>query len=98
MRPHIRPYIEISERVAEFYQAERLRNADIDTLQLMWADFDNAPHQHFYIKEVAELTDGTFVVPMKWICVLEDGREVYCADVHRVHINPEVCNKSGDPP
>ncbi|KAI0697695.1 hypothetical protein BC835DRAFT_1413545 [Cytidiella melzeri] len=43
VRPHIRPYVEVSSTVSEFYQAERLQNTDVDLLQLMWADFKNAP-------------------------------------------------------
>ncbi|KAI0072764.1 hypothetical protein K474DRAFT_1604488 [Panus rudis PR-1116 ss-1] len=85
VRPHIRPYVEVSPRLSEFYQGDRLLNEDVDLLQLMWADFKHAPKQHFYIKEIARLDDGSLVVPMKWICVLDkDGGETECADVHCV--------------
>lgn len=48
----------------------------------MWADFKASPHQHYYIKEIAQLSNGTFVIPMRWICVVEDdNRVVDCADV-----------------
>ncbi|KAI0682103.1 hypothetical protein BC835DRAFT_1424859 [Cytidiella melzeri] len=86
VRPHIRPYVEVSSTVSEFYQAERLQNTDVDLLQLMWADFKNAPGQYFYIKELARLRDGRFVIPMKWLCVIdnETRAETDCADVYVV--------------
>lgn len=96
VRPHIRTHVEVSDTLSEFYQAERLHGADIDSLQLMWADFKHAPGRHYYIKEVAELTDGSFVIPMKWVCVLdEQGRETECADVHEVSFDSEVSNYKG---
>lgn len=33
----------------------------------MWADWQNADHRHFYIKELAQLIDNSFVIPMRWI-------------------------------
>ncbi|KAI0705206.1 hypothetical protein BC835DRAFT_1499367 [Cytidiella melzeri] len=90
VRPHIRPYVEVSSTVSEFYQAERLMSTDVDLLQLMWADFKNSPGQHFYIKELARLRDGRFVIPMKWLCVIdkETGAETECADVY--HVDYEI--------
>ncbi|KAI0684953.1 hypothetical protein BC835DRAFT_1408984 [Cytidiella melzeri] len=85
VRPHIRPYIEISPSLSEFYQAERLQNENVDLLQLMWADFNRSPHRHFYIKELAQTDDGTFVIPMRWVRLVgAHGNEVDCADVHEV--------------
>ena len=55
---------------------------DVDLLQQMWADFKSNPSQHFYIKEIARLHSGQLVIPMKWICVVEEtGTETFCADV-----------------
>ncbi|KAI0697812.1 hypothetical protein BC835DRAFT_1405600 [Cytidiella melzeri] len=92
VRPHIRPYVEVSSTVSEFYQAERLQNTDVDLLQLMWADFKNAPGQYFYIKELARLRDGRFVIPMKWLCVIdnETRAETDCADVYVVEYETAV--------
>lgn len=56
----------------------------------MWADFRTAPDRHFYIKEIARLHDGRFVVPMKWLSKLEldsTTEETY-ADVHFVEQDP----------
>jgi hypothetical protein len=33
----------------------------------MWADWKEAPDRHFYVKELAQLKDGRYVVPMRWI-------------------------------
>ncbi|KAI0692911.1 hypothetical protein BC835DRAFT_1520799 [Cytidiella melzeri] len=90
VRPHIRPYVEVSSTISEFYQAERLMNTDVDLLQLMWADFKRAPGQHFYIKELACLQDGRFVIPMKWLCIIDKttGAETECADVY--HVDYEI--------
>ncbi|KAI0689864.1 hypothetical protein BC835DRAFT_1308149 [Cytidiella melzeri] len=71
VRPQICPYVEVSSTVSEFYQAKRLMCTDVNLLQLMWADFKNAPGgQHFYIKELARLRD--------------DSAETECADVYLV--------------
>lgn len=53
----------------------------------MWADWINTPHHYFYIKELAELEDGQFVIPMRWFT--ED--KVTCADVYLVAYYPAVC-------
>lgn len=97
MRPFIRPYVEVSPVLSEFYQAERLQTEDVDLLQLMWADFKNAPSCHFYIKEVAQMNDGSFVVPMKWIVVVDhEQKETYCADVYKSAYNKQVSNHNKD--
>ncbi|KAI0682331.1 hypothetical protein BC835DRAFT_1536589 [Cytidiella melzeri] len=94
VRPHIRPYVEVSSTISEFYQAERLMNTDVDLLQLMWANFKRAPGQHFYIKELACLQDGRFVIPMKWLCIIDKttGAETECADVYHVDYEITVIN------
>ncbi|KAJ3559426.1 hypothetical protein NM688_g352 [Phlebia brevispora] len=90
VRPYIRPLVEVSSEISEFNQAQRLQNEDFDLLQLMWADWKGAPHRYFYIKELARLHDGRFVVPMKWICVLnKDGSETECTDVYLVQENAD---------
>lgn len=33
----------------------------------MWADWKNSPYRHFYIKELTQMQDGQFVIPMKWV-------------------------------
>lgn len=68
VRKHLQLYPEISEMVSEVWQAAKwLKEIDIDDLTPMWADWKNAPHQHFYIKEVARLMNGELVVPVRWL-------------------------------
>lgn len=56
----------------------------------MWADFEHAPDTHFYIKEVARLRNGLYVIPMKWVCVIDSGVETQCVDVCFVDYDPLV--------
>jgi hypothetical protein len=39
----------------------------------MWADWSGACHRHFFVDEIAQLRDGKFVIPLKW--VMYQGRE-----------------------
>ncbi|KAI0782066.1 hypothetical protein C8Q75DRAFT_737804 [Abortiporus biennis] len=63
--PYIRPFVEVSNMTSKFYQADRLKNEDIDLLQLMWADFKHSLGRHYYIKELAMLMTGEFMIFMK---------------------------------
>lgn len=33
----------------------------------MWANWENSPEKHFYVCEVAQLTDGRFVLPLRFV-------------------------------
>jgi hypothetical protein len=33
----------------------------------MWADWEHSPHRHFYVKELAQLDNGRFIVPLRWV-------------------------------
>jgi hypothetical protein len=52
----------------------------------MWADWKRAGHKHFYIKELAQLQNNEFVIPMRWVIF---NKEEY-AEVHKVIHYPEV--------
>jgi hypothetical protein len=39
----------------------------------MWADWSGACHRHLFVDEIAQLRDGKFVIPLKW--VVYQGRE-----------------------
>ena len=67
-----------------------IARADLGSLQLMWADFKEAPQHHFYIKKIAELRDGSFMIPIKWICVVSNG------DVHEVEFDSEIRHLRGN--
>ncbi|KAI0819958.1 hypothetical protein BC628DRAFT_1423282 [Trametes gibbosa] len=72
VRPHMSLYPEAAGPVSEFFHASRMLamdDASLDRGQLMWAEWRKAPHRHFYIKEIARLQDGQFVIPLKWITI-----------------------------
>lgn len=65
-------YPEATGPVSEFFHSSQMLAMDdisLDLGQLMWAEWEKAPHRHFYIKEIARLSDGRFVIPLKWITV-----------------------------
>ncbi|KAL1671118.1 hypothetical protein EV122DRAFT_295623 [Schizophyllum commune] len=70
VRPFMMFYPEIADVVSEMWQAEKMTNeVDIDTLSPMWADWKLAPQTHFYVRELAQLSDGRLVMPMRWVVV-----------------------------
>ncbi|THH10950.1 hypothetical protein EW146_g8209 [Bondarzewia mesenterica] len=46
-----------------------IHEVPLDDLGPMWADWTNAGHQHFYTQEIAQLSSGEFVIPLRWITV-----------------------------
>ena len=80
-------YPEITDHISEFHHADKwTKEIDLDDLSPMWADWKNAGHKHFYIKELAQLKNGEFVVPMRWVIF---KKEEY-AEAHKVIHYPEV--------
>ncbi|KAJ7729213.1 hypothetical protein B0H14DRAFT_3617621 [Mycena olivaceomarginata] len=80
VRPFIHVYPEVSGSVSEAWQADKWTvEADLDDLSPMWADRSTL-HRHFYIKELAQLHKGTFVVPLRWVTV----KNTVHAEVHLV--------------
>ncbi|KAF8144015.1 hypothetical protein K438DRAFT_2103021 [Mycena galopus ATCC 62051] len=68
VRAHLNFYPEITTTVAESWQAEKwVSEIEADDLTPMWADWTGASHRHFYIKELAQCSNGAYVVPLKWI-------------------------------
>ncbi|KAH9920179.1 uncharacterized protein B0H18DRAFT_881265 [Fomitopsis serialis] len=99
VRAHMRLYPEASAEVSEIMQAEKaapattnLKTRDLDLFPHMWADWERAPYRHFYIREVAKLQDGRYVLVLRWIV----ERERVCADVHdkqyNAHTNMYLAN------
>ncbi|KAK7008238.1 hypothetical protein R3P38DRAFT_2948527 [Favolaschia claudopus] len=83
VRPFIHIYPEVSGPVEEFWQAAKwTAEIDLDQLSPMWADWDDVSrrHKHFYIKELAQEANGSYVLPMRWVTVAG----VVHADVHNV--------------
>lgn len=82
------PEVVESSGVSEFWHAKRQMDAkDLDLLPPMWADVkSDARHRHFYVKELAQMHDGTFVIPMVWYSMKGEMH----ADVYIAHLNTEV--------
>ncbi|KAG6819454.1 hypothetical protein H0H93_011664 [Arthromyces matolae] len=86
VRPHIRIYPEISKSVSEFFQAEKFtKEVELDELTPMWADWERDSDRHFFVKEIAQLTDQSFIVPIKWFSM--DGK--IFAQAYRVQYSLE---------
>ncbi|KAJ7862811.1 hypothetical protein B0H14DRAFT_2260412, partial [Mycena olivaceomarginata] len=83
VRPFIHVYPEVAGPISEFWQSDKWKTEiDLDELSPMWANCEDKSksHRHFYIKELAQLHDGTYVVPLRWITV----NNTVHADVHDV--------------
>jgi hypothetical protein len=72
--PYVRPYLhiypEVEGPVTELWQAGKwVNDIDIDQQSPMWLDLEKDRSRHFYVKELARLNDGSYVIPMKWVTV-----------------------------
>ncbi|KAJ6602592.1 hypothetical protein DFH09DRAFT_1068977 [Mycena vulgaris] len=84
-------YPEITDNISEFNHTDKwTKEVDLDDLSPMWADWKKAGHKHFYVKELAQLKNGKFVIPMRWGIF---NKEEY-AEVHNVIHYPEEANYS----
>lgn len=74
-------YPEVTSTVSQLYHGSKwLEELDIDDLSPMWADWKGASHRHFYIKELAQLRNGQYVIPLKWI-IFENSEHAECYKV-----------------
>lgn len=87
VRLNLHFYPEQKSSVSEFWQAQWLMN-DINykLLQPMWVDNKKAPHYHFYIWELVQLSNETFVLPLVWYV----KNLQILADALKVHLNTKV--------
>ncbi|KAK0444640.1 uncharacterized protein EV420DRAFT_1721990 [Desarmillaria tabescens] len=72
VRKHIHVYPEVAGPITETYQAAKwLEEVDLDELSPMWANWTSPGlrHRHFYIKELARLSDDSYVVILRWVTV-----------------------------
>ncbi|KAH9828836.1 uncharacterized protein C8Q71DRAFT_863691 [Rhodofomes roseus] len=86
VRAHIRLYPETTPEVSEILQAEKaapkvINTKDLDLYPHMWADWENTPYRHFYIREAARLHDGRYVLILRWIV----ERSTVYADVYELN-------------
>ncbi|KAI0048710.1 hypothetical protein FA95DRAFT_1678178 [Auriscalpium vulgare] len=81
VREHIQLYSEITTSISEAWQAGKwAEEPDARSVAPMWADWEHAPHRHYYVDELARLQSGQFVIPIRWFC--KDGQDH--ADVYDV--------------
>ncbi|KAH9835337.1 uncharacterized protein C8Q71DRAFT_870860, partial [Rhodofomes roseus] len=83
VRPHMSFLPRVGIPISEFYDGEKCLELDekaLDRGQLMWMDKENAPRRHFYIRELARLRDGRFVIPVRFV----QDRDVDCLDGYLV--------------
>ncbi|KAJ6579022.1 hypothetical protein B0H10DRAFT_2443543 [Mycena sp. CBHHK59/15] len=87
VREFIQVYPEITDRISELNHADKwTKEVDLDDLSPMWADWSKSAHKHFYIKELAQLQNGKFGIPMRWVIF---NKEEY-AEVYNVVHYPSV--------
>ncbi|KAJ6632090.1 hypothetical protein B0H10DRAFT_2159562 [Mycena sp. CBHHK59/15] len=87
VREFIQVYPEITEHVSEFNQVGKwTKEIDLNDLSPMWANWERKSDKHFYVKELAQLESGQFVILMRWVTV---KKEVH-VDVYHVMHYPEV--------
>ncbi|EAU92084.2 hypothetical protein CC1G_09605 [Coprinopsis cinerea okayama7 len=64
------PEVDRSLPVSEMWQAEKwLKEVPVDELSPMWYDGSVQERKHFYIKEITERRDGSFVLPIRWVTI-----------------------------
>ncbi|TFY60326.1 hypothetical protein EVJ58_g5221 [Rhodofomes roseus] len=83
VRPHMSFLPRVGAPVSEFYDGGKCLELDekaLDCGQLMWMDKENAPRRHFYIRELARLRDGRFVIPVRFV----QDKNVDCLDGYLV--------------
>ncbi|KAI0071057.1 hypothetical protein K474DRAFT_1566504, partial [Panus rudis PR-1116 ss-1] len=73
VRQHMKLYPDQNMKVREvmdarklFPKVEELWQTDLDLLPQMWADLKHSPYRHYYIREPAQLNDGSYVAPLRW--------------------------------
>ncbi len=88
-------YPEVSGPISETWMAGKwLNEVPLDELTPMWADFASPAnkHRHFYINEIAQTSQGSFVVPLRWLTVKGAVHvEVYKVTQTGSEQNPYFC-------
>ncbi|KAJ6586682.1 hypothetical protein B0H10DRAFT_1733084, partial [Mycena sp. CBHHK59/15] len=89
VREFIQVYPEITDRISELNHADKwTKEVDLDDLSPMWADWSKSAHKHFYIKELAQLQNGKFVILMRWVIF---NKEEYAEVYNVVHYPSSDC-------
>ncbi|KAJ7306731.1 hypothetical protein DFH08DRAFT_824682 [Mycena albidolilacea] len=83
-------FVKVSGPISEFWQAGKWTSEiSLEELSPMWADWRNkvASHRHFYVNEMAQQRDGTYVIPLRWITV----ENIVHADIQDVQHDRDGC-------
>ncbi|EIN07387.1 hypothetical protein PUNSTDRAFT_71288, partial [Punctularia strigosozonata HHB-11173 SS5] len=83
----IRIYPEVPDGpITDFWHTGKMHTGyDLDMLTPMWAADGHS--KHYYVKEFAQLHDGTYVVPVRWVIM----KGQMSADAFKVNTPIEVC-------
>ncbi|KAJ7849685.1 hypothetical protein B0H14DRAFT_3085998 [Mycena olivaceomarginata] len=89
VREFIQVYPKITDHISEFKQADKwTKEVELNDLSPMWADWKKAGHKHFYVKELAQLKNGDFVIPIRWVIInKEEYAESGCFVIHDENYN-----------
>ncbi|KAJ7144573.1 hypothetical protein C8R44DRAFT_602437 [Mycena epipterygia] len=92
VRKLMQVYPEVTTNISQLYHGSKwVEELELDDLTPMWADWKFAAHRHFYIKELSQLVNGQYVIPLKWV-IFENTEP---AEFYRVSHYPEVRNWTG---
>ncbi|KAK0447904.1 uncharacterized protein EV420DRAFT_1252490, partial [Desarmillaria tabescens] len=72
VRKYIWPYPEIGGAICETWQAAKwLEEIELEELSPMWANWESVidRHRHFYVRELAQTSDSSYVVLLRWVTV-----------------------------
>lgn len=87
MRPHIHVYPEITEDaiIRKVWHAEKWRKSlDLDVLSPM---YDAGNLKHYFVFELSRLSNGQYVIPLRWINVVKNSQKTVHADAYYVTVN-----------
>jgi hypothetical protein len=82
---HLYPEVNTNGSVSEIWHGDKLcKQLNPSLLTPM---FDAGQGVHYYLDELSQLTDGRFVIPVRWIKV----DKFMHVDVYPVELDQEVC-------
>jgi hypothetical protein len=67
VREFIQIYPEITTTKSESLHADKFTKEINNQLTPMWANWKIAAHKHFYIHEIAQISGGRYVMPLRWV-------------------------------
>ncbi|KAJ7810392.1 hypothetical protein B0H13DRAFT_1460805, partial [Mycena leptocephala] len=83
---HLYPEVNTNGSVSEIWHGDKL--CEQLNPNLLTPMFDAGQGVHYYLDELSQLTDGRFVIPVRWIKV----DKLMHVDVYPVELDQEVCS------